>query len=178
MRQIAEAERKAWTLRILVVEGSLSQLAVQALRKQGLEIACAHTGGEALALLQSEPFDAVISDLYHPGLDGLALCCYVKRERLPIRTVLLSNSSTPREFLLGLYTGATHVIAKPCSHETFAARILEIVKQPLPAGRASPASTASVWDSAVTASPRLSEGAAVVVATSGLSAQHVDHLAA
>ena len=178
LRQIAQAERTAWTRRVLVVDGALSPLAVQALRKQGLQVSHAQSVGDAIAFLDREPIDAVISDLYRPGLDGLALCCYVNRERLPTRTVLITSSATPREFLLGLYTGATHVIAKPSSNETFAARILEIVKQPLPAGRVLPARDPSVWDSAVTASPRLSEEIAAPIAASVVSARRDAYLAA
>ena len=121
---------------IVVVDNALSPLAMQALRKHGgLAVSHVPSVDEALRLVQRGSVDAVISDLHRPGLDGLALCCHVNGNRLPTRTVLLTNGTGPREFLLGLYAGATCVIAKMCSNDILVSRILAVLQQPLPAGR-------------------------------------------
>lgn len=136
LRQVLQSERTVRNRRILVIDGALSAVAVQALRKQGLEVAQAASVAQALEQIHSEPIQAVVSDLQRPGLDGLALCRHVNGQRLPVRTVLLTNSAVPKEFLLGLYAGATRVIAKPCSNELLTSRILEVLQQRLPGGRA------------------------------------------
>ena len=128
--------------------------------------------------MRREPIDVVISDLYRPGMDGLALCCDVNREQLPTRTILLTSSSSPREFLLGLYAGATHVMAKTCNNESLVARTLQVLQLGLPASQALPASEHSVWDSAVTAGPRLSEAAAAIAADHSISVRRIAYLAA
>ena len=136
LRQVLQSERTVRDRRVLVLEGSLSPQAMQALSRQGLEITQTPSIAQALEVIQNESFDVVISDLQRPGLDGLALCSYVNGERLPIRTVLLTNSAVSKEFLIGLYAGATRVIAKPCSNELLISRILEVLQQRLPGGRA------------------------------------------
>lgn len=136
LRQVLQSERTVRDRRILVIDGALSPLAVQGLRKQGLEVSHAPSVAKALEQIQSEPIHAVVSDLQRPGLDGLALCSQVNGQRLPVRTVLLTSSAGSKEFLLGLYAGATRVIAKPCSNEVLISRILEVLQQRLPGGRA------------------------------------------
>lgn len=136
LRQVLQSERTVRNRRILVIDGALSALAVQTLRKQGLEVSQTPSVEKALEQIHSEPIHAVVSDLQRPGLDGLALCSHVNDQRLPVRTVLLTNSAVAKEFLLGLYAGATRVIAKPCSNEVLTSRILEVLQQRLPGGRA------------------------------------------
>lgn len=146
LRQCVQSERMVRNRRVLAVDGALNQLAMQALRKQGLEVLHAPSPTDALALLQSKRIDVLVSDLQRPGLDGMALCCHINRERLPTRTVLLTSSAAPREFLLGMYAGATRVVAKPCSNELLGARIVDLLQQRPPASRPAPALSGSPED--------------------------------
>ena len=180
IRQLAESERNSRNQHIVVVDRALSPLAMQAMRKQGLRVSQVPSVGEAIRMVQREPVEAVISDLHRPGLDGLALCCHVTGEKLATRTVLLTSSAAPREFLLGLYAGATRVIAKSCSHEVLAARIFEVLQQPLPSARILPASFSSAATlPAPLPPPSLLSSAAIDadLAIHRLSAQHLAHRA-
>lgn len=138
LRQLVQAERTVRRQHILSIGGALSQLAMQALRQQGLEVSQTASITEAIEILRREPIAAVICDLQRPGLDGRLLCAYVNEERLPTRTVLLTSSASPKEFLQGLQAAATRVIAKPCSNELLVTRIFDVLQQRLPAGRALP----------------------------------------
>jgi len=173
LRQLAHAERTSGSCHIVVVERALSRLAMQALRQQGLEVTQLPSVSEALKLVQRESIDAVISDLHRPGLDGLALCCHVKSESLPTRTVLLTGSAAPKEFLLGLYAGATRVIAKPCSNEVLVARICEVLQQPLPGGTALLASAATLPGPLPNSIPRASVATDADSAGDGRSPRHL-----
>ena len=42
------------------------------LAKEGYEVTTAESGGEALQILNGQPFDLVLTDLRMPGLDGVA----------------------------------------------------------------------------------------------------------
>jgi len=61
--------------RILVVEDEveIAQMMAEVLRRDGHEIVLASSGREALARLQSEPVDLILSDLRMPDLDGPGL---------------------------------------------------------------------------------------------------------
>lgn len=118
--------------RIIVVDGALNPLAVQLLRKQGCVVSRAHSVQQAIELVQAGPIDAVVCDVRNAGADGLALCYAIKSRQLPTRTVLLTDSATPKEFLLGLFAGATRVIAKSYSNELLISCIAEVIQRPLP----------------------------------------------
>ncbi len=61
--------------RVLIVddEASIRQLLSQKLSGEGFGCESCSSGEEALLLLQSQPFDAIISDLHMPGMSGLKL---------------------------------------------------------------------------------------------------------
>jgi CheY-like chemotaxis protein len=71
----AEAEATARPLRLLVVDDHEINRRTMALLLEaaGAEVTAAESGAEALALLGAEPFDAVLSDVNMPEMDGLAL---------------------------------------------------------------------------------------------------------
>jgi HD-like signal output (HDOD) protein/ActR/RegA family two-component response regulator len=74
-------------------------------------------GAEALALLGELPFDAVVSDMRMPGMDGAELLAEVQRRYPQIVRVVLSGQSDQVAILRSL--GSTHqYLAKPCDPDT------------------------------------------------------------
>jgi len=53
----------------------------QALRGEGCEVTAANNGQVGIDLLQTAPFDCVITDLRTPGLDGRAVLKWVKEHQ-------------------------------------------------------------------------------------------------
>ncbi|WP_341675575.1 PAS domain S-box protein [Niveibacterium sp. SC-1] len=89
--RIAEPEAPAPALldsgngvRVLVVddEADLAAMIREMLEAAQMEVATAESGEIALALLAEARFDAIVSDLRMPGMDGVALWRHV-RERVP-----------------------------------------------------------------------------------------------
>jgi HD-like signal output (HDOD) protein len=74
----------------------------------------ATSGAEALALLEAEPADVVITDIQMPGMDGAELLAHV-HERYPstIRLVLSGYANT--QFVARAATVAHRILAKPCN---------------------------------------------------------------
>ncbi|MCC7271538.1 MAG: PAS domain S-box protein [Alphaproteobacteria bacterium] len=71
------------TRRVLVIDDEVDVADVIAgiLRQQGDVVEIALSGDEALCRLRAAPFDAVLSDLRMPGLDGERLFAILERER-------------------------------------------------------------------------------------------------
>lgn len=71
---------KAAPTRILVVDDSLPQLKLicLTLERDGHAVEAAKNGAEALLLLETGPFDLVVSDCLMPILDGYQLCRLIK----------------------------------------------------------------------------------------------------
>ena len=79
----------------------------------GFRVSCARNGAEALAATSNEPFDAVVSDIYMPGGDGLALVQEL-RSRFPALPIILMTAQGSVELAVrAVEEGATDFIAKP-----------------------------------------------------------------
>ncbi|MEO6569554.1 MAG: response regulator [Opitutaceae bacterium] len=119
-------------MNILVVDDhptNLKLLRAQ-LEAEGMNVLEAHDGKEALATLEREPVDAVISDVLMPTMDGYQLCHAMRQterfENTPC--ILYSNtfaSESNRE--LGLEFGADMFLKKPAPVETILAALDKLI---------------------------------------------------
>jgi two-component system sensor histidine kinase/response regulator len=90
------------------------------LRLSGVEIATADSAQMALELLQQQEYDAVVSDIKMPGMDGLALLEKVN-ERYPETPILLITGHGEHDLAIqALRGGAYDYIQKPINREDFA----------------------------------------------------------
>ncbi len=79
----------------------------------------AHTGTEALALIDREKPDLVVSDLRLPGADGLAVTRHARRHVPPIPVILITAYDSPEARRAASESGAEVYLAKPFSNATF-----------------------------------------------------------
>src|SRR6185437_12833432 len=82
-------------IRVLFVDDDpivLKGLTMRLARSDRWEVHCAANGSAALDLLAQRPFDAVVSDMRMPGMDGMQLLSLVK-ERYPqiVRLILTGH---------------------------------------------------------------------------------------
>ena len=84
--------------RILVVddEAGIERLLCGKLTSNGHDCRGCHTGFEALDLVSSETFDAVISDLRMPGMDGLDLLRSVRGKHPHIGFIMATGAGDVR----------------------------------------------------------------------------------
>lgn len=88
----------------------------RSLRPFRKEWAAAYAAGgeEALAMLDREPFDVVVTDMRMPGMDGATLLGEVTRRHPDVLRMVLSGQSDLESFVKS--AGATHqYLTKPCS---------------------------------------------------------------
>jgi CheY-like chemotaxis protein len=79
----------------------------------------AHTGTEALALIDREEPDLVVSDLRLPGADGLAVTRHARRHVPPIPVILITAYDSPESKRAASESGAEVYLAKPFSNAAF-----------------------------------------------------------
>jgi two-component system, NtrC family, nitrogen regulation response regulator NtrX len=103
--------------RILIVDddpatlGSLSR----AFAMEGLEALTASSAVRALERLQTEPVDAILSDVVMPGMDGLEFLARL-RERAPsVPVVLMSGQASLENAVKATRLGALDFVEKPVS---------------------------------------------------------------
>ena len=124
-------------LRILYVDDEptnlrLLQAVVQMVLKRPDEVLTTVSPDIALELLESGPFDAVVSDQRMPRVSGTQLLATV-RERQPDATrVLLTGHAEDREVRLALETGLAHLLLEKTQspRDMYAAILRAIAARP------------------------------------------------
>jgi len=87
------------------------------------EMVFAAGGNEALAAMDLQPFDIIVTDMRMPGMDGAELLEEVqKRSPLTLRMVLSGQSD--RETILRSVNPAHQFISKPCEGEELKSRLI------------------------------------------------------
>ena len=122
-------------MNILIVDDdpiNLKLLRAQ-LEGEGHAVFDAHDGVDALALLERQRVDAVISDILMPRMDGYSLCHEIRKHArlhdLPI-IIYTSTYTSPGDQKLALDMGADKYLTKPVSVETLVAALHEVGAQP------------------------------------------------
>jgi two-component system chemotaxis sensor kinase CheA len=121
--------------RVLVVEDNdfFRQLVVPTLTAQGYRITAARNTAEALALRESGAmFDAIVSDIEMPDMDGLAFARAVRTDgpwqTLPM--IALSGRAEPRDIEAGRDAGFTDYVAK-FQREALARSLRDCLAEPI-----------------------------------------------
>lgn len=113
---VRQASSASALKRVLVVEDSITSrlLLKHILEGAGYQVTTAVDGLEALSQLRQEDFDAVVSDIEMPQMDGLALTERIranpKTEDMPV--ILVTSLQSPEEKERGLRAGADAYVVK------------------------------------------------------------------
>jgi two-component system KDP operon response regulator KdpE len=95
----------------------------------GFDIVEAARGEEALALVRTEPFDAVLLDINMPGIGGIEVCRRMRdaSPRLPILMLTVQGSEDRK--VEALNAGADDYITKPFQLRELTARLRAAVRR-------------------------------------------------
>ena len=116
--------------RILVVEDSPTQAqALEALLESaGYTVSLARSGELALAMLETERVDIILSDVVMPGMSGYDLSRAVKArpDLTEIPFILVTSLSDPLDIIRGLECGADNYVTKPYDADQLLRRIATV----------------------------------------------------
>lgn len=98
-------------IRVLLVEDEapIQRALARYLRQAGISVCAAFTAEEALAVMDQEPFDVVVTDVGLPGQDGVALMEEIRCRFSGVPVVICSGEAPPR----GRFDGAFTAVLKP-----------------------------------------------------------------
>jgi len=122
---------------VLVVDDDprIREIVGFALRKEGLEIAEARDGAEAIAMFDRVRPDAVVLDVLMPEMDGTEVCRAL-RARSTVPILFVSSKDDEVDRILGLEMGGDDYVTKPFSPRELAARVKAVLRRA--AARATP----------------------------------------
>lgn len=126
----AEREVRAMSCRILIAEdeSQLCEVLCDYFRSKGQTPVPAGSGAQALALAESEDFDAVLLDIMMPELDGFSVCRALrKKQEVPI--VFLTALSDEEDKLLGYELGADDYVTKPFTLSVLYAKTMALIRR-------------------------------------------------
>jgi DNA-binding response OmpR family regulator len=118
------------TARVLLVEDDarLASMVADYLGEAGFRVDVAPTGADAMRLVATDVFDAVILDLMLPDADGLDLCRSM-RAKSDIPLLMLTARGDPLDRVVGLELGADDYLPKPFEPRELLARLRAILRR-------------------------------------------------
>jgi len=101
--------------RLLIVddESGIVDVLTKILKSKAGEIETASSGAEALEKIKTKQFDAVLSDIHMPTMDGLELLARVRSLQMQTPFVFLSGYGDQEKTRQALRLGATDFLDKP-----------------------------------------------------------------
>jgi putative nucleotidyltransferase with HDIG domain len=118
---------------ILVVddETGVQKLVSEYLRSLGYTCRACHTGFEALELLSSSRFDAVISDLKMPGMGGLELLHSVRATHRHMGFIMATGTGDVQVGIQSMKDGADDYLLKPLDGDILGITVNRVLEKKL-----------------------------------------------
>ena len=103
--------------RVLVVddEKSMRDLLAITLQKAGYEVTLAEGGAAAIEAIRRDPFDAIITDLRMPKVDGLQVLRSAKEQSPDTAVIMVTAMASTETAVEAMKLGAYDYIGKPFS---------------------------------------------------------------
>ena len=98
------------------------------LRSEGWQVDEVSGGNEALALLQKQSYDIIVSDIRMPGMDGEKLLAAVKQQSPATEVIMMTAHGSTDHAVACLKQGAADYILKPFDLDDLSCRIQRIVR--------------------------------------------------
>ena len=119
------------TILVIEDEEDILELIKYNLSKEGFQVIGKTTGEDGIEHAEAKIPDLVVLDLMLPGLDGLEVCKYLKRDaktqQVPI--IMLTAKGEEADVVAGLELGADDYITKPFSPRVLLARIRAVLRR-------------------------------------------------
>lgn len=119
------------TVSVLMVDDDqeLSDMVVDLLQAQGMQVHCATTAAQGMAELARLQPDVLLLDLMLPDANGLDLCRRLREAGHLLPVLMLTARGDPFDRVLGLELGADDYLGKPFEPRELAARVRALARR-------------------------------------------------
>lgn len=118
-------------MHILIVddEREFLELMNNRLQKRGFTVDVSSDGEQALRLVETEDFDAIVLDVKMPGMDGIEVLRRIKQVRPELPVLLLTGHASVESAMAGVETGAVDYLLKPVPINDLIMRLRDIASR-------------------------------------------------
>ena len=118
-------------MNLLIVEDEPSIVSVisRGLAAEGFHISVAPDGIIGAEMAKNNHFDLIILDIMLPGINGIALCKLIKKEKPNLPIIMLTALGTTENVVNGLDNGADDYMIKPFKFAELFARIRMLMRR-------------------------------------------------
>jgi len=118
--------------KVLVIddEPDLLELLELTLSRMGLDTSRAESVGEAIKLLDKEPFDLCLTDMRLPDGEGLRIVEHINQKALDVPVAVITAYGSAENAVAALKAGAFDYLAKPVALEQLRALVKQALKVP------------------------------------------------
>jgi diguanylate cyclase (GGDEF)-like protein len=126
-----EPNKPAHKIRILIVDDDplVLELLGISIGSFGFESVAANNGREAIAILQKEEFEIVITDMMMPEVDGMQLLEHVKKNYPWTDVIVVTGYTGTFSYMDVIRAGASDFISKPFNTDELEAKINRIIRE-------------------------------------------------
>jgi two-component system copper resistance phosphate regulon response regulator CusR len=119
-------------VRVLVAEDDqgLRSVLVRGLQENDYVVDAVSNGEEALRFLRSYTYELAVLDWRMPGISGLDVVRWMRRNALPARILMLTARDQPADRVTGLDAGADDYLVKPFDFGELLARMRALQRRP------------------------------------------------
>ena len=118
-------------LRLMLVddEAGFTEVLAKRLRRRGLTVTVALSGGEAIAALAQSDYDAAVIDFKMADMDGITVLQQFKLRSPGLPVLMLTGHGSEEAVCDVLKAGAADYLIKPCEIDELLAKITAAVER-------------------------------------------------
>lgn len=118
-------------MRILIIEDekNLAKILKKGLEENSFVVDLSSDGEEGLYMAETYPYDAIISDIMLPEMDGLTILKTLRSKNIDVPVIMLTAKGGIGDRIKGLDTGADDYIPKPFEFTELLARLKAVIRR-------------------------------------------------
>src|SRR5688572_9862553 len=124
----ALADRRAPRILVVDDERSMRELLAIVLRREGYEVLLAENGRAAIALLENEPVDLLISDIKMPDMSGVEVLRAAKQIDPDILGIMITAFASTETAVEAMRLGACDYLSKPFDIDLLKMKVREKIE--------------------------------------------------
>lgn len=127
-------------MQLLIVEddAKTAEFVKRGFTEAGWQCVIAGDGDTGLSYARNTPFDAIVTDIMLPGLDGIALLKRLRAEGVRTPAIVLSARDSVEAKIQGLEAGGDDYLSKPFSIAELVTRVQTVLRRAFPDAMSAP----------------------------------------